>query len=137
MVANNEIKVKRYVYEMANSYMGYGELWQQRRINRYVRALESGLITHRECVKEIVKTIEDMGKHYKFADLSRDAQNECIDQYFGVVCPYDDEQGDWHLDGMSIEEIEDIINLFQEASDTMWFDESGNWYDEGTKVVTW
>ena len=65
----------------------------------------------------------------KFNELGKNEQKNCIDQFVYVVCAYE-----WN----DIDPFEDIgvaIDLFVDATpEQFWFDENGDWYDEGRKV---
>lgn len=129
MITKYGTNVKRFVYEMAKSYKEYGSYWQRERIDNIVEKHESGMITERECVKLIVKTIEEMGAHYSFDDLDRKAQENCVDQYLNVMCPYDT---DGSLENATFDEIAESINYW--IGDQYWIDSEGNWWDEYTRV---
>ena len=129
MVTEYGTKVKRFVYEMANWYKKDATKWQQDRIDAYVQVHECGVITTRECVRKIVETIEDMGAHYTFDELDHEAQDNCIDQFLGIMCPYDT---DGSLEGATRDELRTTINAW--IGDQFWVDKNGNWYDEGRMV---
>lgn len=55
-------------------------------------------------------------------------QVNCVEQYINIICPYEEFTE-------SFEEVLWGIKYFVEADpDQFWFDENGDWYDEGRKV---
>ena len=71
--------------------------------------------------------VKENKKIVKYADLGTKAKANCVDQYVNIICPYDEFEGvvDW----------KEHIDLFVEATpDQFYFDENGDWYDEGRKV---
>ena len=65
----------------------------------------------------------------KYNDLGIRAKMNCVLQFINIICPYD-------YVGEKASEIGENIDLFVEATpDQYWFDENGDWYDEGRKVL--
>ena len=78
--------------------------------------------------------LKEEKKIVKFNDLGLRAKMNCVLQFVYIMCPYDEfsatESWRKHFD-----DIRDDIDLFVEATpDQFWFDENGDWYDEGRKV---
>ena len=64
-----------------------------------------------------------------YYELNTRAKINCIDQFVNVICPYEE------FDDFKIEVIPIWIQMFIDtAKGQFWFDENGDWYDEGRKV---
>lgn len=72
--------------------------------------------------------VKETRENVKFDDLGGKAKMNCVLQYKYIVCPYDDV-------GKTATEIGRNADYFVEATpEQFWFDENGDWYDEGRKV---
>ena len=72
--------------------------------------------------------VKEEKKIVKFNDLGLRAKMNCVLQFDYIICPYD-------FVGSTASEIGENADLFVEATpDQYWFDENGDWYDEGRKV---
>lgn len=75
--------------------------------------------------------VKETKKIVKFNDLDEIAKETCTEQYINVVCPM------VALDEEEMLNIGEAIDLFVEATpDQFWFDENGDWYDEGRPMQT-
>lgn len=84
--------------------------------------------------------VNETRKKVKFNDLSKEARANCIEQYFGCIAWDDMDLNDaiykgWENEGKPTERDYFGVDLFVEATpDQFYFDENGDWYDEGRKV---
>ena len=74
----------------------------------------------------------------KFDDLKLDAKMNCIEQFIGLIAwDYEGETSPTELWINNFDGIREDIDCYVEATpDQFWFDESGDWYDEGRKMVS-
>lgn len=89
--------------------------------------------------------INESKKIVKFNDLSDEAMENCIRQFFGIIA-WESEEIQKHLyEELGCYGVDVVvptrkvfgkdIDLFVEATpDQFYFDENGDWYDEGRKV---
>ena len=63
-----------------------------------------------------------------FSELSMRAKIECMEQFLNVVVPYAD------YDGVDNDLEYLVVDIEEISGDQFWFDEDGNWYDEGVAM---
>lgn len=84
--------------------------------------------------------IKESKRIVKFNELTDKARRNCIEQFFGCIAWDDMELNEacykgWETEGKPTNEDFCGIDLFVEATpDQYWFDQNGDWYDEGRKV---
>lgn len=72
--------------------------------------------------------IKESKRIVKYEELGTKAKMNCVLQFINIICPYD-------YVGATASEIGENADLFVEATpDQYWFDQNGDWYDEGRKV---
>ena len=75
---------------------------------------------------------ETMGK-VKFQDLDIRAKLNCMEQFVNVIVPYADY--DMVDEGFGCTDMECVVVDIEEwVGEQLYFDENGDWYDEGRKV---
>jgi hypothetical protein len=72
--------------------------------------------------------VNETRKNVNVFELGFREQVNCVEQYINIICPYEEFTE-------SFEEVLLGIKYFVEATpDQFYFDENGDWYDEGKKV---
>ena len=78
--------------------------------------------------------VKENKKIVKFNDLELRAKLNCMEQFVNIIVPYAD-YDEGCLDDVGLTNLECVIMDIDEWNgDQFWFDENGDWYDEGSKV---
>lgn len=71
--------------------------------------------------------ITNNNTNVKFEDLDIRAKLNCMEQFINVIVPYADYDCPNDMEYV-------ICDIGEWNGDQFWFDENGDWYDEGRKV---
>lgn len=78
--------------------------------------------------------VKETKGNVKFEDLDIRAKLNCMEQFINIIVPYAD-YDEGCLDDVGLSNLECvIIDIGEWIGEQFWFDENGDWYDEGRKV---